>query len=63
MEKDENDRMRQMQGNTVVMHICAHESYSVCVFVCGAHMKGYLNVYISVSPCAYFDVLISGVYI
>lgn len=24
-EKDENHRMRQMQGNTVVMHICAHE--------------------------------------
>ncbi len=62
-EKDENDRMRQMRGNAVVMHICAHESFSVRQCVCVAHMKGCLNVYISVSPCAYFDVLIISVYI
>lgn len=47
-EKDENDKMRQMQGNTVVMHICADEK-SECVCVFATHERSSECVYIYVS--------------
>lgn len=40
-ETDGNDRLKQKQRNTVVMHICAHENFRcACVVVFSVvHMK------------------------
>lgn len=36
-ETDGNDRLKQKQSNTVVMHICAHENFHcACVWWCSA---------------------------
>lgn len=47
-EKDENHRKRQMQGNTVVMHICALERW-VSVCMCGTHER--ISQCVCVSVC------------